>query len=59
MGIDIERGDKLTVSSSPFISTLEGVEVTWHEIPLVKNLIKQLITITILAIVALGLLDHF
>ena len=56
VGIDVERGDRLTVSSSPFISTLEGVEVTWHEIPLVNNLIKQLITITILAIVALGVI---
>ena len=56
VGIDTERGDKLTVSSAPFISTLEGVEVTWHEIPLVKNLIKQLITISILAIVALGVI---
>ena len=56
IGIDSERGDKLTVSSAPFISTLEGVEVTWHEIPLVKNLIKQLITISILAIVALGVI---
>jgi len=56
VGIDTERGDKLTVSSAPFISTLEGVEVTWHEIPLIKNLIKQLITISILAIVALGVI---
>ena len=56
VGIDEERGDKLTVSSAPFISTLEGVEVTWHEIPLIKNLIKQLITISILAIVALGVI---
>jgi flagellar M-ring protein FliF len=56
VGIDEERGDKLTVSSAPFISTLEGVEVTWHEIPLVRNLIKQLITISILAIVALGVI---
>ena len=56
VGIDTERGDNLTVSSSPFISTLEGVEVTWHEIPLIKNLIKQLITISILAIVALGVI---
>jgi flagellar M-ring protein FliF len=56
VGIDEERGDKLTVTSAPFISTLEGVEVTWHEIPLIKNLIKQLITISILAIVALGVI---
>ena len=48
VGIDTDRGDKLTVSSAPFISPLEGVEVTWHEIPLIKNLIKQLITMRLI-----------
>jgi len=56
IGIDTERGDNLTVSTAPFVSTLEGVEITWHEIPLIKNLMKQLITISILAIVALGVI---
>ena len=56
IGIDQERGDQLTVSSSPFISTLEGVSKEWHEIPLIKNLLKQLVTILILSIVALGVI---
>ena len=56
IGINADRGDTLTVSSSPFISTLEGVSKEWHEIPLIKNLLKQLVTILILSIVALGVI---
>ena len=56
IGIDQERGDTLTVSSSPFVSKLEGVAKEWHEIPLIKNLLKQLVTILILSIVALGVI---
>ena len=56
IGIDKERGDTLTVSSSPFVSALEGVSKSWYDIPLFKNLIQQSITIIILAIIALGVL---
>ncbi len=56
IGIDQERGDILTVSTSPFVSKLEGVAKEWHEIPLIKNLLKQLVTILILSIVALGVI---
>ncbi len=56
IGFSAERGDTLTVSSSPFVSTLEGVSKEWHEIPLIKNLLKQLVTILILSIVALGVI---
>ncbi len=56
IGIDEERGDTLTVSSSTFVSTLEGISKSWYEIPLFKNLIQQSITIIILAIIALGVL---
>ena len=56
IGISAERGDTLTVSSSTFVSTLEGVDKEWHEIPLIKNLLKQLVTILILSIVALGVI---
>ena len=56
IGIDKERGDTLTVSSSQFVSALEGVSKSWYDIPLFKNLIQQSITIIILAIIALGVL---
>lgn len=56
IGLDPERGDTLTVQSAPFVSTLEGVSKQWHEIPLIKDLAKQVITILILGIIALGVI---
>lgn len=56
IGMDPERGDTLTVASAPFVSTLEGVSKQWHEIPLIKDLAKQIITILILGIIALGVI---
>ena len=56
IGLDTERGDTLTVESAPFVSSLEGVEKQWHEIPLIKDLAKQVITIMILGIIALGVI---
>jgi flagellar M-ring protein FliF len=56
IGMDPERGDTLTVTSAPFVSTLEGVSKQWHEIPLIKDLAKQVITILILGIIALGVI---
>ena len=56
IGMDQERGDTLTVKSAPFVSTLEGVSKQWHEIPLIKDLAKQIITILILGIIALGVI---
>jgi flagellar M-ring protein FliF len=56
IGMDTERGDTLTVESAPFVSSLEGVEKQWHEIPLIKDLAKQIITIMILGIIALGVI---
>ena len=56
IGLDAERGDTLTVQSAPFVSTLEGVSKQWHEIPLIKDLAKQIITILILGIIALGVI---
>ena len=56
IGMDPERGDTLTVKSAPFVSTLEGVSKQWHEIPLIKDLAKQVITILVLGIIALGVI---
>ena len=54
--MNAERGDTLTVESAPFVSTLEGVSKEWHEIPLIKDLAKQVITILVLGIIALGVI---
>ena len=56
IGMNAERGDTLTVESAPFVSTLDGVSKEWHEIPLIKDLAKQVITILVLGIIALGVI---
>jgi flagellar M-ring protein FliF len=56
IGIDDERGDNLTVSSSAFTSDLEGFAPAWHEQKWFGEFIKQFATIVILAIVTLGVI---
>jgi len=56
IGMNSDRGDTLTVESAPFVSTLDGVTKEWHEIPLIKDLAKQVITILVLGIIALGVI---
>jgi flagellar M-ring protein FliF len=55
IGIDVNRGDSLTVSSSAFIQQLEGVEAQWHEGAWFRSALNQLAMILILAIVILGI----
>lgn len=56
IGIDINRGDSLTVSSSPFMTELEGVTAPWYEAEWVKTAVNQLAIVLILAIVILGII---
>ena len=56
IGIDINRGDSLTVSSSAFMNVLEGVEAPWYEEDWVRSSINQLAIVLILAIVILGII---
>ena len=55
IGIDVNRGDSVTVSSSAFIRELDGVEAAWHEESWFRSALKQFATILILAIVILGI----
>ena len=55
IGIDVNRGDSLTVSSSAFIQELEGVEAPWHEGAWFRSALNQLAMILILGIVILGI----
>ena len=41
IGIDVNRGDSLTVSSSTFIDTLEGVKVHWYESGWFRSTVNQ------------------
>ncbi len=56
IGIDINRGDSLTVSSSEFTRTLEGVEKTFYDSTWFKTTINQFAMILILAIIILGII---
>ena len=56
IGIDVNRGDSLTVSSSAFINQLEGVEAPWYEEPWFRSAINQFAIILILGIVILGII---
>jgi flagellar M-ring protein FliF len=56
IGIDVNRGDSLTVSSSTFIDTLEGVKSNWYESGWFRSTINQFGMIVILGIVVLGII---
>jgi flagellar M-ring protein FliF len=56
IGINADRGDSLTVSSSPFVSDMEGFKRDWHEQEWFSEFIKQASTILILAIITLGVI---
>ncbi len=56
IGLQTGRGDTLTVKSQPFIDTLEGIEVDWHEADWIKNLAKQFAMIVMLGVVSLGVI---
>ena len=55
IGINKERGDSLTVSSAPFVSTVsEAVFQRWFEKPYMRSIINQAGFVLILGIVILG-----
>jgi flagellar M-ring protein FliF len=56
IGINSERGDSLTVSSSTFVSALEGVKKPWYDMDWALTIIRQGLTILIMAVVVLGVI---
>jgi flagellar M-ring protein FliF len=56
IGLDDTRGDVLTVTSQPFVSTLEGVSVDWHQADWIEPAVKKILLILMLAVVALGVI---
>jgi len=56
IGIDAERGDSLTVSSSTFVSALEGVKKPWYDMDWAVLIMRQGLTILIMAVVVLGVI---
>ncbi len=56
IGYDEDRGDSVTVTSSPFVDTMIPVSIPWYESGTVKELAKQLGVVLIFAIVTFGAL---
>lgn len=63
VGINAARGDTLIVSSLPFISPeaviasmSEGTEFSWYEDPWVREMMRNLLMVMVLAVVVLGLI---
>ena len=56
IGIDVERGDRLTVSSAPFMNEImDGVTPQWYEKPFMRAAINQAGFVLIIGIVILGI----
>ena len=56
IGYDEDRGDSLTVSSSPFVATLEGINLPWYEKDWIQKALTQSIMVILLGIVTFGVL---
>ncbi len=56
IGIDAERGDSLTVTSSTFVSALEGIKKPWYDMDWAVTIMRQGLTILIMAVVVLGVI---
>ena len=56
IGLNLERGDTLIVTAKPFVSTLEGISVAWFQTNWIEQLAKQIVTVLLLAVIALGVI---
>lgn len=56
IGLNPARGDTLTVTAKPFVSTLEGVSVPWFQTDWIQQLAKQFVTVLLLAVITLGVI---
>jgi len=56
IGIQNDRGDQLTVTSAAFVTTLKGITKPWYDMEWAVTLMKQGMTILILAVVVLGVI---
>lgn len=54
LGIKIERGDTLTITSQPFVEEFNGFEEKWYETPWFRSTIENSLLVLLIGIVALG-----
>ena len=54
LGIKLDRGDTLTVTSQPFVEEFDGFEVKWYETPWFRSTIENTLLVLLIGIVSLG-----
>ena len=54
LGIKLDRGDTLTVTSQPFVEEFVGFEVKWYETPWFRSTVENSLLVLLIGIVALG-----
>ena len=54
LGLKIERGDTLTVTSQPFVEDFDGFEEKWYETPWFRSTVENSLLVLLIGIVSLG-----
>ena len=54
LGIKLDRGDTLTVTSQPFVEEFDGFEVKWYETTWFRSTVENSLLVLLIGIVALG-----
>ena len=54
LGLKLERGDTLTVTSQPFVEDFDGFEVKWYETPWFRSTVENSLLVLLIGIVSLG-----
>ena len=54
LGIKLDRGDTLTVTSQPFVEEFDGFEVKWYDTPWFRSTVENSLLVLLIGIVALG-----
>jgi len=54
LGIKLERGDTVTVTSQPFVEEFDGFEIKWYETPWFRSTVENTLLVLLIGIVSLG-----
>ena len=54
IGIQLDRGDTLTITSQPFVEDFEGFEIKWFETPWFRSTVENSLLVLLIGVVALG-----
>ena len=54
LGIKLERGDTLTITSQPFVEEFEGFVTKWYEGAWFRSIVEKTLLVLLIGVVALG-----